>query len=207
MENEHPTLAAEANSYHQAPAAMVEAPAGCPVNHSWSPLNQDYLDEPYAIAATLRDDSPVFFSEQLGYVVVTRMEDIEEVFMNPDVYASTNVQNPVFPIGTDAAEVLAAPDFNPVAVMSNRPEPDHGRIRVHTRAGFSRRRLRTLEPYITRRSHELIDQMLTGSNPTEFIDAFAFPLPGETIFRFIGFPESDDELLKNWCSDLSLIHI
>ena len=43
--------------------------------------------------------------------------------------------------------------------------------------------------------------MLTGSNPTEFIDAFAFPLPGETIFRFIGFPESDDELLKNWCSD------
>jgi cytochrome P450 len=189
------------NSYHQAPQAMVSAPSGCPVNHDWSPLNADYLEEPYAIASALREESPIFFSEKLGYVVVTRMEDVEEVFMNPDVYASTNVQDPVFPIGSEAGEVLAAPDFNPVAVMSNRPEPDHARIRVHTRAGFSRRRLRTLEPYIVRRSHELIDQMLAGPNPAELIDAFAFPLPGETIFRFIGFPESDDELLKNWCSD------
>ena len=36
-----------------------------------------------------------------------------------------------------AAEVLAAPDFDPIAVMSNRPEPDHSRIRVYTRQGFS----------------------------------------------------------------------
>jgi cytochrome P450 len=123
------------------------------------------------------------------------------VFTNPGIYASTIVQNPVFPICQAAADVLAAPDFDPVAVMSNRSEPDHGRIRVHTRAGFSRRRLKTLEPYIVRRSHELIDNMLAGPNPTEFIEAFAFPLPGETVFRFIGFPESDDEQLKNWCSD------
>ena len=189
------------NDYHQAPDAMVAPPSGCPVNHEWSPLNDDYLAEPYAIANQLREDGPIFFSEKLGYVVITRMEDIVEVFMNPDVYASTNVQNPVFPIGEAAAAVLAAPDFNPVAVMSNRPEPDHGRIRVHTRAGFNRRRIRTLEPYIIRRSHELIDDMLAGTAPTEFIDAFAFPLPGETVFRFIGFPEADDELLKNWCND------
>lgn len=191
----------EANSYHQAPSGKVAAPAGCPVNHSWSPLNDDYLADPYPIANQLREEGPIFFAEELGYVVITRMEDILEVFTNPDVYASTNVQDPVFPIGAGAADVLAVPDFDPVAVMSNRAEPDHGRIRVHTRAGFSRRRLKTLEPYIVRRSHELIDEMLAGSQPTEFIDAFAFPLPGETVFRFIGFPEADDELLKNWCSD------
>ncbi len=194
-------MADEGNSYHQAPSGKVAAPAGCPVNHSWSPLNDDYLADPYPIANQLREEGPIFFAEELGYVVITRMEDILEVFTNPDVYASTNVQDPVFPIGAGAADVLAAPDFDPVAVMSNRPEPDHGRIRVHTRAGFSRRRLKTLEPYIVRRSHELIDEMLAGPQPTEFIDAFAFPLPGETVFRFIGFPEADDELLKNWCSD------
>lgn len=191
----------DSNSYHQAPNAIAAAPSGCPVNHDWSPLDEAYLAEPYAIASHLRDESPIFFSEKLGYVVVTRMEDILEVFTNPGVYSSTNVQDPVFPIGKDAADVLGAPDFDPVAVMSNRSEPDHGRIRVHTRAGFSRRRLKTLEPYIVRRSHELIDEMLAGPQPREFIDALAFPLPGETVFRFIGFPESDDELLKAWCSD------
>ena len=43
--------------------------------------------------------------------------------------------------------------------------------------------------------------MVERGGPTEFIDAFAFPLPGETVFRFIGFPEADDELLKGWCGD------
>lgn len=187
-------------SYHSPPKTMASAPARCPVRH-WSPLDDDYLEDPYPIASTLREESALFFTEELGYVVITRMADIIEVFTNPDVYASTIVQDPVFPICDAAAAVLEAPDFDPVAVMSNRPEPDHARIRVYTRAGFSRRRLRTLEPYIVRRAHALIDDMLAGPNPCEFIEAFAFPLPGETVFRFIGFPESDDELLKNWCSD------
>jgi len=190
----------QGNDYHASPTDIPDPPSGCPMRQ-WSPLDEDYLAEPYSIANRLREESPIFFSEPLGYVVITRMEDILEVFNEPDIYASTNVQDPVFPMAPGAKEVLGAKDFNPVAVMSNRPEPDHGRIRVYTRAGFSRRRLRTLEPYVIKRSHELIDQMLAGPNPTEFIDAFAFPLPGETVFRFIGFPEADDELLKNWCGD------
>jgi len=189
------------NSYHSAPTEVATAPAGCPVNHSWNPLNDDYLAEPYAIAHELRDATPVFFAESLGYVVVTRMEDIEAVFTDPDTYASVNVQDPVYPLCDEAAAVLAAEDFNPTAVMSNRPEPDHARIRVYTNRGFSNKRLRTLEPYIRRRSHELIDAMIDVGPPAEFIDAFAFPLPGETVFRFIGFPEADDDLLKNWCGD------
>ena len=85
--------------------------------------------------------------------------------------------------------------------MSNRPEPDHGRIRRYTRQGFSNRRIKSLEPYIRRRSHELIDAMVEAGPPAEFVASFAFPLPGETIFRFIGFPTSDDETLKGWCGD------
>ena len=72
----------------------------------------------------------MFFAEQLGHLVLTRMEDIEAVFTNPDVFASTNVQDPLFPLAPEAAAILAAETFDPIAVMSNRPEPDHGRIRV-----------------------------------------------------------------------------
>ena len=43
--------------------------------------------------------------------------------------------------------------------------------------------------------------MLATGSPTEFVHALAFPLPGETVFRFIGFPATDDELLKGWCLD------
>ena len=188
-------------SYHQERGAAPPPPSGCPIHESWSPLNEDYLAEPYAIANALRDEHGIFYAESLGYLVVTQMHEIERIFTDHETFASVNVQDPVFPLAPEAQAVLGAEDFNPVAVMSNRPEPDHGRIRVYTRAGFSNKRIKTLEPYIRRRSHELIDQMLAAGSPTEFVEAFAFPLPGETVFRFIGFPEADDEMLKQWCGD------
>jgi cytochrome P450 len=41
--------------------------------------------------------------------------------------------------------------------------------------------------------------MLAAGSPAEFVESFAFPLPGETVFRFIGFPEDDDAMIKRWC--------
>ena len=188
-------------SYHRAPDEVPPAPENCPVDHHFTPLATDYLTDPYAVLAGLRDHTPVFYASELGYLVLTRMEDVAAVFLDHETFGSQNVQDPVFPISHAAHEVLAAPDFNPVAVMSNRQPPDHGRIRTHTKQGFSNRRMRTLEPYIRRRSHELADELLASGPPADFVSLFAHPLPGETIFRFIGFPESDDEKLKEWCSD------
>ena len=188
-----------ANTYHQAPSATGTAPPGCPLHKSWSPLDDSYLSDPYEIASGLRDTHPIFFAESLGHVVVTKMDDIETVFLNPDVFASTNVQDPIFPLAPEAAAVLAAPDFNPIAVMSNRPEPDHGRLRVYTRKGFSNRRLKTLESYMRERATELLDQMIANESPAEYVRALAFPLPAEIVFRFIGFPQEDDALIKSWC--------
>jgi cytochrome P450 len=188
-----------ANTYHQAPSAVGEAPPGCPMHATWSPLDDDYLADPYPIAVALHEQHPIFYAKQLGHVVVSAMEDIEAIFMNPDVYASTNVQDPIFPLCAEAAEVLSAPDFNAVAVMSNRPEPDHARIRVYTRKGFSNRRLKSLEDYMRDRANELLDRMIAAGSPADFVSALAFPLPAEIVFRFIGFPPEDDALIKSWC--------
>lgn len=190
-----------ANTYHQEPAETAPPPAGCPLHRTWSPLDADYLSDPYPIAAVLRAEHPVFYAPTLGCVVVTDMADIEAVFADHETFASTNVQDPVFPLSAEAREILSAENFDPVAVMSNRPEPDHGRIRRHTRRGFSNQRIQSLQPFLRRRGHELLDEIVEAGAPAEFVASFAFPLPGETIFRFIGFTESDDEILKAWCGD------
>ena len=49
-----------------------------------------------------------------------------------------------------------------------------------------------------RRCETLVQAMLQAGPPAEFVGALAHPLPGETIFRLIGFPEQDDEQLKAW---------
>jgi hypothetical protein len=146
-------------------------------------------------------EQPIFYAEKLGYLVVTRYDDIIEVFKNPDVFSSENVQDPIFPVCEAAQQVLAAKDYNPQAVMSNRQQPDHTRIRKYTRDGFSARRMKILEPYIREGSEELISRMLDKGAPAEFVSSFAHPLPGQIIFRFIGFPEVDDEQLIYWTSN------
>ena len=187
------------NTYHRPPEQRSTAPSGCPVHASWSPLSAEYLADPYPIANELRDEHSVFWSDQLAHLVVTDMGLIEEVFMNPDVYASSNVQDPIAPLCPAAREVLAAPDFDPVAVMSNRQMPDHARIRVFTRQGFGNRRLKTLEDYMRSRATHLLDEMIAHGSPAEFVQSFAFPLPAEIVFRFIGFPPEDDRMIKSWC--------
>lgn len=185
-------------AYHKMHREAVPAPAGCPVDHAFSPFSENYLENPYAVLGELRGSSPAFYSAKLGYLVLTRMEDVAEVFRNPDIYASENVQDPVLPLCDAAAEILAAPDYNPIAVLSNRPRPDHTRIRKHAQAGFSSRRMNILEPFIRRRCETLVGAMLARGAPAEFLGALGFPLPGETIFRLLGFPQADDARLKEW---------
>ena len=165
-------------AYHKIRTDRALAPSGCPVNHDFSPFASSYMANPYAERERLRGEQPVFYSEELGYLVLLRMEDVAEVFRNADIFSSENVQDPVLPICDEAARVLASPDYNPIAVMSNRARPHHTRIRKYTLAGFSGRRMRSLEPFIRQRFETMVDTMLTAGSPAEFVAAIGHPLPG-----------------------------
>lgn len=185
-------------AYHNIRTPPRVQPSGCPVDHEFTTFNDEYLNNPYPQLAQIRSTNPIFYSKKLGFLVVTRMEDLIEVFRDHDVYSSANVQDPVFPVSEKAAAILASEDFNPVAVMSNRQQPDHTRIKKYTKEGFSARRMKILEPYIRQRSEELIDDMIKQGGPVDFVKCFGHPLPGQTIFRFIGFDKSDDDQILAW---------
>ena len=177
------------------------APVGCPVDHGFSPFAEGYVDDPYGELARRRGETPVFYAPELGYLVLTRMEDVAEVLRRDDVFSSENVQEPVTPVCAEAAARLAVDDFRPLPVLSNASEPDHGRVRRHVQAGFSGRRMRLLEPVIRQRCETLVDAMLTAGPPGEFSSAVGHALPGETIYRLVGFPEEDDPKLMDWSRD------
>ena len=81
--------------------------------------------------------------------------------MNPDVFACRRTcrirSSRSVP---DAAAVLTADDFDPVAVMSNRPEPDHARIRRVHPPGLLPPPAESLEDYIRERATALLDRMI-----------------------------------------------
>lgn len=171
------------------------------MDREFTPFHPGYLQNPYGQLEKLNAEKPIFYSTELQSLVVTRMDQILEIFRNPEVFSSANVQDPVFPLCDRASDILAADDFDPVAVMSNCQPPDHTRIRKHTREGFSGRRMKILEPQIRKLTHDLIDQMLAQGPPIEAVSALTHPLPGTIIFRLIGFPETDDAELMRWTAN------
>ena len=181
----------------------VAPPTACPVDHDFDPLAPDYLRDPYAVAARVRESTPVFYAPTLDMWVVSRMDDVEAVFSDHETFSGRIVQDPVFPV-CPAARAVLSEGFHPLPVMSNNEPPDHGRIRVHTTKGFSNRRMAILEPFIRANAERLIGAMLAGDRPAEFVHTVAFPLPAYTVFRHIGFPDEDAETLKRWCGNRKL---
>ena len=58
--------------------------AGCPVHEGFDPLSAEFLADPYAVLAGLPlAEAPVFYAPSIGYYVITRYADIEQVFRDP----------------------------------------------------------------------------------------------------------------------------
>jgi len=189
------------DAYHKISTSPAAEPKGCPFDDAFTPFDPDYLQNPYEQLGKLSTGSPIFYAKQLGYLVVTGMDNVTEILKNHEIFSSGNVQDPVFPICEAAQAILATDDYNPQAVMSNCQQPDHTRIRTFTREGFNSRRMKVLEPYIRLTTENLIERMIENGKPADIVSCLAHPMPGQVIFRFIGFPEEDDEKLIHWTSD------
>src|ERR1700678_3682576 len=80
-------------------AAMTTATDGpCPVNESFDPLSADFLADPYAVMAALpRDEQPIFVAPSMGYTVLPRYADIEQVLQDPPASSAPVAQAPLVP--------------------------------------------------------------------------------------------------------------
>ncbi len=169
-------------------------------NSSWSPLDDDYLADPYPIAARLRDEHPVFYAEQ------TRLRR-----RDPDgghrarLHPSRRVRleqraGPRVPVVGRGRVDPVGRRFRP-----GRRDVEPARSPTTAESGSTRGRAsgigdsRSLEDYMRSRATSLIDAMIAGGSPAEYVSALAFPLPAEIMFRFIGFPPEDDAMVKAWC--------
>jgi cytochrome P450 len=171
---------------------------GCPVDESFDPLSPDFLADPHAVMAGLpREEQPIFFAPSIGYYVLTRYADIEQVFRDPASYSAAVAQAPLVPLVPEAQQILLAGGHKPQPSMVSLDEPEHARLRKPAARAFSMKRVTALIPVIEATAAALLDAVGAAAE-FDLVAALAFPLPANIVFSLMGVPERDYDQIKHW---------
>lgn len=141
----------------------------------WNPYDRDVVTNPYPVYKQLRDDAPVYRSDELDLYALSRYEDVVAAHLDPWTYSSLHG---VTIEGIDAgAPYLIAQD-----------PPKHTWHRKIVSRVFTPRRISDLEPFIRRRTNELLDAGLRDGR-IDAVQDLSMRLPLDVISELIGIPE------------------
>jgi cytochrome P450 len=172
----------------------------CPVDELFDPLSPEFLADPYTVMAALppASEQPVFFAPSIGYYVLRRYADIEQVFRDHGSYSAAVTQAPLVPLVPEAQQILLAGGHQPQPSMVSLDEPGHARLRKPAARAFSMTRVNAMVPTIEATTGRLLDAV-AGAAEFDLVAALAFPLPAYIVFSLMGVPERDYGRLKEWC--------
>ncbi|WP_082771837.1 cytochrome P450 [Actinoplanes sp. TFC3] len=158
-------------------------------------------EDPYPRYHRLREISPLVRADD-GVLVLTRHADCAAITRNPKIgHMPQHMFDFVVPGWSDhpALRLLFT------SILNLNP-PDHTRLRRLVSSSFTPRRVQELRPSIERMVGDLLDAMDGG---TDFVTAFAFPLPVNVIGELLGVPEADraqfQQLVRDWTQVLERI--
>jgi hypothetical protein len=178
---------------------MATAGGACPFRFPGL-LDPDYVRDPYPVLARARAEQPVFELEGLGLWMVTRYEDIKRILRDPETFSNANTQKPLVPLCAEARQVLRQRGFGATVGLSGVDPPAHTRLRKYYSRiiSFPPSRVAELRPWIRQQADELLNAVAADGR-ADLCAALTTPLPARVVFRLIGFPDGDADMLLDWC--------
>lgn len=168
-----------------------------------NPLDPETLQCPYPHYARMRDEAPVMFVKSIGSFMVTRHDLVLSMLRDPDTYSSRFTN---FGSGgvddTDRQRIIDVMDegYARVPTMLTVDIPEHTRYRRLVAKAFTPKVIAELEPEIRAIASRLADDLVAAGS-TDFVTAFAVPLPVAVIARALNVPDSRLEDFKRWSDD------
>jgi cytochrome P450 len=155
------------------------------------PYDYDFHEDPYPYYRRLRDETPLYHNEELGFWALSRHRDVHQGFRN-----STTLSNRD---GVSLDPVSRGPHASKTMSFLAMDDPAHLRLRTLVSKGFTPRRIRELEPRVTELAVQHLDTMLekAGSGVTvDYVAEFAGKLPMDVISELMGVPEPDRDRIR-----------
>ena len=156
-----------------------------------------YQVDPAEALRWSREQFPVFFSPKLGYWVVSRYDDIKAVFRDNILFSPRNVLEKITPASPEAMEVLDSYGYAMNRTMVNEDEPAHMERRRVLINHFLPENLEANQETIRRLTREKMDTFI-DSGRVDLVDAMLYEVPLNVALHFLGVPEDDIAVLRNF---------
>ncbi|MEM7343306.1 MAG: cytochrome P450 [Chloroflexota bacterium] len=154
------------------------------------------LVNPFPFYERARKEAPVFYSEELGYWIITRYDDIRAIFKDLNTFSSEITGKPLREQSPKVKQILKDGGFEVYSGMSGRMPPDHTRIRAFINKAFTSRRINVLADPIRNRVIELIGEFEEGK--ADLVKQLTYDLPALVVFMLLGVPDEDVKDVKQW---------
>jgi cytochrome P450 len=140
----------------------------------YNPFNYEVQHNPYPTYRRLRDEAPVWFSEEYQFYAISRYADVLAAHLDPLTYLSSH-----------GVTLEGGEAGGPFLIMKDPPEHEWHR-RMVSRV-FTPRRIAGLEDYVRVAASELLDPHLGGSG-FDVVEDFSIQLPLRVISELLGIP-------------------
>jgi cytochrome P450 len=142
----------------------------------FDPFSDDFFNNPYATYQRMRDEAPVYYSEQYDFYALTRHADVAAAMKDVETFSSSR--------GIDLEMVQSGNPPPPLIIMMD--PPDHRRMRSLVNKVFTPRAVeRQRETVIAQ-----IDRFLNAADRDHFdvVQDFSALFPVEVITAMLGVP-------------------
>lgn len=168
-----------------------------PLHH----MSSEFLQNPYPSFKKIRDEAPVFWSEQGKYWLVTGYPEARAILHDNDFAKGFR---PFTPLQKIVAHFVGAEELiNEVSQwVALKNPPEHSRIRSCQNKAFTPTTLGRLKPHIQETADRLLDDV-AAKGQMELISEYAFVLPVVVIAEMLGVPVEDRQKLREWSDILT----
>lgn len=159
--------------------------------------NPTFVADPYEQLKALREIGKPVWHEGMQIFLAARHSDANDVFRNKSLGRIFTDKEPDFEWET----------FNWLhsdSILDSEP-PKHTRLRSLVAKAFNRNKIEGMRPAVERITQQLldtIDEKVKSGETFDLIADYAEPLPVKIIADLLGFPESEEHLLRPWSQSI-----
>lgn len=157
----------------------------------FDPFSEDFFTSPYDTYRRMREEAPVYYSEQYDFYALTRHEDVCAAYKDHESFSSA--------FGVDLAQVRKGVVTEHGSIIAMDP-PAHRRMRGLLNKVFTPRAIQAQRELVA----DSVQRHLSAVEPSGFdlVQDFSALFPVDVMAAMQGVPEKDRQQIRLWIDEL-----